>query len=70
MPTLDEKILILKEQIKNCKSLLETQFLIEDDTEYQEQLELELRWHIQDLEEELNKLLEQNRFEEWIEGWG
>lgn len=68
MLTLDKKILSLKEQIKNCKSQLKPQFLIEDDTEYQEQLEL--RWHIQELEEELDKLLEQNRAEEEIEGWG
>ena len=68
MSTLDKKIDNLKEQIANCKSQLKPQFLIEDDCEYQEQLEL--RWHIQELEEELDNALLDNQAEEWIEGWG
>jgi hypothetical protein len=68
MLTLDKKILDLKQQIKDCKSQLKPSFRIEDDCEYQEQLEL--RWHIDELEAELDKLLEQNRAEEEIEGWG
>lgn len=66
MSTLDKKILSLREQIKNCKSQLKPSFLCDED-EYQEQLEL--RWHIDELEAELDKLLEQNRAEEEIEGW-
>lgn len=68
MQTLEEKILELKEQIKNCQSQLKPQMLIEDDCEYQEQLEL--RWHMQELQDELDKLLEDLAAEEWVEGWG
>jgi len=67
MIILDKKILNLKQQIKDCKSQLKPSFLCDDD-ERQEQLEL--RWHIDELEAELDKLLEQNRAEEEIEGWG
>lgn len=68
MDNLDQKILNLKQQIQDYQSQLKPQFLIEDDCEYQEQLEL--RWHIQELEEELEKALLDNQAEEWIEGWG
>lgn len=67
MLTLDKKIISLKQQIKDCKSQLKPSLLCDED-EYQEQLEL--RWHIDELEAELDKLLEQNRAEEEIEGWG
>lgn len=68
MQTLEEKILELKEQIKNCKSQLKALFLIEDVTEFQEQIKL--RCHKVELEDQLDKLLEENAAEEWIEGWG
>jgi hypothetical protein len=67
MITLDKKILSLKQQIQDCQSQLKPSLLCDED-EYQEQLEL--RWHIDELEAELDKLLEQNRAEEEIEGWG
>jgi protein-arginine kinase activator protein McsA len=67
MLTLDKKILNLKRQIKDCKSQLKPSFLCEED-DYQEQLEI--RWHIDELEAELDKLLLDNQAEEWIEGWG
>jgi hypothetical protein len=67
MDTLDQQILNLKQQIQDYQSQLKPSFLCDED-EYQEQLEL--RWHIDELEAELDKLLEQNRAEEWIEEWG
>lgn len=63
-----QRIVELISSIESYKKQIKPGFLIEDDTEYQEQLEL--RWHIQELEDELDKLLEQNRAEEEIEGWG
>ena len=68
MTRLEKRIKNLTEQIQDCKQQLKSQLLIDDDCEYQEQLEL--RWHIGDLEDELNDLLEENRAEEEIEGWG
>ena len=67
MLTLDKKILSLREQIKDCKSQLIPSFRIRNEDEYQEQLEL--RWYIDELKAELDKLLEQQRAEEEIEGW-
>lgn len=66
MDILDEKIFNLKQQIKDCKSQLKPSLLCKED-DYQEQLEI--RWHIDELEAELDYLLEQNRAEEEIEGW-
>lgn len=68
MDNLLERIADLEKQIRNYESQLKPQFLIDDDDEYQEQLEL--RWHISDLKDELEDLKEQNGFEESIEGWG
>jgi hypothetical protein len=67
MDNLDQKILNLKQKIKDYVSLMKPSLLCDED-EYQEQLEL--RWHIDELKAELDKLLEQNRAEEEIEGWG
>lgn len=68
MDNILERIADLEKQIRICTSQLKPQFLIEDDCEYQEQLEL--RWYISDLQGELDKLKEENAAEEWIEGWG
>ena len=67
MLILDKKILNLKSEIRDWKLALKPSFLCDDD-EHQEQLEI--RWHIEELQAELDKLLEQNRAEEEIEGWG
>jgi hypothetical protein len=67
MIILDKKILALKQQIKDYQSQLKPSLLCDED-ELQDQLEL--RWHIEELQAELDKLLEQNRAEEEIEGWG
>ena len=66
MDILDEKIFNLIKQIKDCKSQLKPSLLCDED-DYQEQLEI--HWHIDELEAELDYLLEQNRAEEEIEGW-
>lgn len=68
MSRLTKEIENLRKQIKDCKQQLKSQLLIDDDCEYQEQLEL--RWHIDELEDQLNDLLEQNTDKEEIEGWG
>lgn len=67
MTTLETKIINLKSEIRDWRLALKPSLLCDKD-EHQEQLEL--RWHIQELEAELDKLLEENRAEEEIEGWG
>lgn len=67
MTTLETKIINLKSEIRDWTLALKPSLLCDED-ERQEQLEL--RWHIQELEAELDKLLEENRAEEEIEGWG
>lgn len=57
----------LRKEIADAKTKRKSPLLINGDDEYQEQLEI--RWHIDELEGELDKLLEQNRAEEEIEGW-
>jgi len=51
-------IAVLEEEIRIYESQLKPQFLIDDDDEYQEQLEL--RWHISDLKDELENLKKKN----------
>jgi len=68
MDNLLERIADLEKQIRNYESQLKPQFLIDDDDEYQEQLEL--RWCISELKDKLEELKEDNAAEEWIEGWG
>jgi len=63
MDNLLERIADLEEEIRNYQSQLKPQFLIDDDDEYQEQLEL--RWHISDLKDELEDLKEQKGFK-WV----
>lgn len=58
MDNLLERIADLEEEIRNYQSQLKPQFLIDDDDEYQEQLEL--RWHISDLKDELENLKKKN----------
>ena len=57
----------LRKQIAEAKTKKKSSLLIDGDDEYQEQLEI--RWHIDELEDQLNNLLEKNRAEEEIEGW-
>jgi hypothetical protein len=65
---LQQRISVLDEKIKAFKAQRKTQCSSGDESEYQDQLEL--RWHIQELEDELDDLLLKNRAEEAIEGWG
>jgi len=58
MDNLLERIADLEEEIRNYQYQLKPQFLIDDDDEYQEQLEL--RWHISDLKDELENLKKKN----------
>ena len=51
----------LKAELKDCKSYLKSPLLLEDD-EKQEQMEL--RWHIRELENKISSLIE----EEPVEG--
>ena len=67
MTTLDTKIFCLKSEIFDWKQLLKSPLLCNDD---EREAQIELRWHIDELQAELDKLLEQNRAEEEIEGWG